>query len=383
MSATVKIETFSHRSGLGWSVPAFPKLDSERTLVLVFGAGKGPDSETSLADLLRAYPTAHLLGCSTAGEILGQSVVDDSLAVAVCRFDDTSLRSVAHAITLTSESFVVGSSIAQQLASPDLRGVFVLSDGTKVNGSELCRGLNSVLSPQVLVTGGLAADGDRFVKTWVLDQRKQASGVVSAVGFYGDRVVLGHGSKGGWDVFGPERIVTRSAGNVLFEIENLPALDLYKRYLGDLAIGLPANALLFPLRLRRKKTDPGGLVRTILSIDEKTGSMTFAGDIPEGSLVQFMRANLDRLVDGAMEAAHSAKCKQEGAKECLAIAVSCVGRRLVLSERVEEEIEALAGVLPEGSQIVGFYSYGELSPISGGRCDLHNQTMTLTTISER
>jgi hypothetical protein len=378
----VKVETLSHRIGHGWSVPALPDLDSDKTLVLVFGGAKEISGTAPLESLASAYPRAHLLGCSTAGEILGQAIFDDSLVVAVCRFDSTPLRSTSQGIEATAESFSVGVRIGQRLSAPDLRGVFVLSDGTKVNGSELCRGLNSVLPAEALVTGGLAGDGDRFRKTWVLENRKPTSGIVSAIGFYGERVVLGHGSKGGWDVFGLERTVTRSSGNVLFEIDGSSALDLYKRYLGDLAAGLPANALLFPLRLRRKRADTTGLVRTILSIDEKAGSMTFAGDIPEGSLVQFMRANLDRLIDGAAEAAQSAKNKQEGAKQSLAIAISCVGRRLVLAERAEEEVEAVGAILPSGSQLVGFYSYGEISPSSEGRCDLHNQTMTLTTLSE-
>jgi hypothetical protein len=200
---------------------------------------------------------------------------------------------------------------------------------------------------------------------------------------YGDHVVLGHGSKGGWDIFGPERIVTRSLGNVLFEIEGQPALDLFRRYLGDLATGLPANALLFPLSLRRGRGEAARLVRTILSIDDAAGSMTFAGDIPQGSLVQFMRANFDRLVDGAMEAAKVAKKMQEHVGPSLAIAISCVGRRLVLADRAEEEVEAVAEVLRENTHVIGFYSYGELSPFATGRCELHNQTMTLTTLSER
>jgi hypothetical protein len=378
----VKVETLSHRIGHGWSVPAFPDLDSDKTLVLVFGGAKEISGTAPLESLASAYPRAHLLGCSTAGEILGQAIFDDSLVVAVCRFDSTPLRSTSQGIEATAESFSVGVRIGQRLSAPDLRGVFVLSDGTKVNGSELCRGLNSVLPAEALVTGGLAGDGDRFRKTWVLENRKPTSGIVSAIGFYGERVVLGHGSKGGWDVFGLERTVTRSSGNVLFEIDGASALDLYKRYLGDLAAGLPANALLFPLRLRRKRADTTGLVRTILSIDEKAGSMTFAGDIPEGSLVQFMRANLDRLIDGAAEAAQSAKNKQDSAKQSLAIAISCVGRRLVLAERAEEEVEAVGAILASGSQLVGFYSYGEISPSSEGRCDLHNQTMTITTLSE-
>jgi hypothetical protein len=261
-----------------------------------------------------------------------------------------------------------------------LRGIFVLSDGMRVNGSELVNGLNEALPPGTVVTGGLAGDGDRFQKTWVLCQRQRAEGYVSAIGLYGDRIKIGHGSKGGWDVFGIEREVTRAKENVLFEIDGRSALSLYKDYLGELAAGLPANALLFPLSLRRGKNDNAGLVRTILSIDENAQSMTFAGDIPLGSHVRFMRANFDRLVDGAMEAGQLAG--KSSSEECLAIAISCVGRRLVLRDRAEEEIEAVRDSLPASAHLMGFYSYGELSPFAGGPCELHNQTMTLTTLSE-
>jgi hypothetical protein len=378
----MRIETIHYDSGHGWPKPDFPPLDSESTLVLVFGSATEIEGSRPLEALFAAYPQAHILGCSTAGEIVGTTISDDSLAIAVCRFDRTLLRSTCVPIAKAEDSFLVGARIANELASADLKGVLVLSDGTHVNGSELVRGLNSVLPANVVITGGLAGDGDRFQKTWVIDHGKSVSGRVSAVGFYGDHVVLGHGSKGGWDIFGPERLVTRSLGNVLFEIDGHPALELYKRYLGDLASGLPANALLFPLSLRRGAGETARLVRTILSIDDKAGSMTFAGDIPQGSLVQFMRANFDRLVDGAMEAAKLTRESQQQVGHSLAIAISCVGRRLVLADRAEEEVEAVAEVLPENTHIVGFYSYGELSPYANGRCELHNQTMTLTTLSE-
>ena len=378
----MRIETIHYDSANGWSLPGFPEMDSETTLLLVFGSAQAIEGNVPLEELLTAYPRAHILGCSTAGEIFGTTISDNSLAVAVCRFSHTTLRSTAVPIQNAAESFAVGEGIAKELAAADLRGVLVLSDGTNVNGSELVRGLNSILPASVVTTGGLAGDGDRFQKTWVIDHRNAVSGRISAVGLYGDHVMIGHGSKGGWDIFGPERLVTRSLGNVLFEIDGHPALDLYKKYLGDLASGLPANALLFPLSLRRGGGETARLVRTILSIDEKAGSMTFAGDIPQGSLVQFMRANFDRLVDGAMEAAQLAKKSQQHVGHTLAIAISCVGRRLVLADRAEEEVEAVAEVLPENTHVVGFYSYGELSPYANGRCELHNQTMTLTTLSK-
>jgi hypothetical protein len=371
---------FNYQQDRGWSIPTFPQLDSENTLVLAFGSRDGLADGAFLENLSKAYPTAHFLGCSTAGEVCGTSIMDGSMTVAVSLFNSTRLRSSIAQIQSSKESFAVGNRLAHELFAPDLRGIFVLSDGMRVNGSELVSGLNQALPPGTVVTGGLAGDGDRFQKTWVLCQRQRAEGYVSAIGFYGDRIKIGHGSKGGWDVFGIEREVTRSEGNVLFEIDGRSALSLYKDYLGELAAGLPANALLFPLSLRRSKNDNAGLVRTILSIDEKTQSMTFAGDIPLGSHVRFMRANFDRLVDGAMEAGQLAG--KSSSEECLAIAISCVGRRLVLRERAEEEIEAVRDSLPASAHLIGFYSYGELSPFAGGPCELHNQTMTLTTLSE-
>jgi len=263
--------------------------------------------------------------------------------------------------------------------------VLVLSDGLNVNGSELVKGLNDTLGGDVVVTGGLAGDGTDFKRTWVIKDRTPIGGYVTAIGFYGDHVKLGHGSKGGWDKFGPERLVTQSKGNVLYELDGRPALQLYKEYLGNRAAGLPATGLLFPLAIRTSTSDSKVLVRTILAVDEAAQSMTFAGDIPEGVLAQLMRANFDRLVQGASEAATLAVNKQDDAatpSPTLSIAISCVGRRLVLGERTEEEIEATLDILPKGSSQVGFYSYGEISPYASGACDLHNQTMTLTTISE-
>jgi hypothetical protein len=237
------------------------------------------------------------------------------------------------------------------------------------------------LPGSVIITGGLAGDGSRFQRTWTLRDRRPASGWVSAVGFYGDRIRIGHGSKSGWDIFGPERAVTRAEGNVLYELDGLPALELYKKYLGELAAELPASALLFPLALRRSVRDQDTVVRTILSIDAQAGTMTFAGDIPEGSRVQLMRSNFDRLVDGAQEAARQLR-KGSVTRGSLTIAISCVGRRLVLRERAEEEVDAVRALLSPDTSLIGFYSYGEISPYASGRCDLHNQTMTLTHLSE-
>jgi len=379
----MQLETFSHDLTGSWSVPTLPALDSERTLVLAFGAPEYRAQPEALAQLATAYPRAVRVGCSTSGEILGSELRDRTLAVAVCRFDSTDLR-LAHAEVAGPEgSRETGRELARQLRHDELRAVFLVSDGLHVNGSELVRGMNEELPEGVAVTGGLAGDGDRFEDTWVLRDDRPQAGVVAAVGLLGDKVRVGHGSKGGWDIFGPERTVTRSLGNVLYELDGKPALELYKQYLGERAAGLPATALLFPLALRSNCEEQKHLVRTVLAVDEVEQSLTFAGDVPRGHLAQLMRANFERLIDGAARAAeHALAVAGGGNGSTLSIAISCVGRRLILGERTEEEIEAALECLPAGTRQVGFYSYGEISPYATGRCDLHNQTMTLTTVSE-
>ncbi len=378
----MKLQTFFYNAASGWSCGAFPAMDSDRTLVIVFGAPEFAAAPEPIQEIARAYPSSHIIGCSTAGEIFDTKISDHSLSVAVVRFDHGSVATKIAPVRSAEESYTAGQSLAGQLKGPSLRGVLVLSDGINVNGSELVRGLNSVLPESAVVTGGLAGDGDRFQRTWLIRDGTPDSGFVSAAGFYGDSIKIHHGSKGGWDIFGPERLVTRSDGNVLYELDGRPALQLYKEYLGERAAGLPATALLFPLAVRPPSTEEQTVVRTILAVDEETQSMVFAGDVPQGSLAQLMRANFDRLVDGASGAALMTRNGHDVPGQTLAIAISCVGRRLVLGERAEEEVEATLDVLSEGTQQIGFYSYGELSPLANGRCDLHNQTMTLTTITE-
>ena len=379
------VTTTCFKPGNAWSLSTFAELDSPETLLVLFGSSGLIDRPERITQVLDVFSQSHVIGCSTAGEIHGSEISDDSLVVAAVRFEKTSIRTAQAVVRDPQDSYSAGTAIASQLQRPTLRAILVLSDGLHVNGSELVKGLNDSLGGTIVITGGLAGDGTSFKRTWVLKDRAPHSGYVTAVGLYGDHVRVGHGSKGGWDKFGPERLVTKSKGHVLYELDGRPALHLYKEYLGDRAAGLPATGLLFPLAIRTSPSEGKSLVRTILAVDEAAQSMTFAGDIPQGVYAQLMRANLDRLIQGASDAATLTK-SCHGASHpdtpSLSIAISCIGRRLVLGERTEEEIEAALEILPPGCRQIGFYSYGEISPYASGACDLHNQTMTLTTIRE-
>ncbi len=378
----MKIEQGSWTAAGGWS-PATGSLGGEANLVLVFGGTSLLAKGGALAELRGRYPKAKLLGCSTSGEIRDVEVTDDSIVATAVHFEHTSI--VGHRATIDDpgKSRAIGKELAGKLSHDGLRHVFVLSDGLKVNGSELVTGIVEALPSSVTVTGGLSGDGARFETTLVFYDGDPTPGTIALVGFYGDRLKVGYGSLGGWDTFGPERIVTKSEGNVLYELDGESALKLYKSYLGEHAEGLPATGLLFPLQVRSENQDRA-VVRTILAVDEAAGSMTFAGDVHTGARAQLMKANFDRLVDGAVGAAKTSAQPLQGTNPQLAILISCVGRKLVLKQRVEEEVEGVRDVLGADTVLTGFYSYGEISPFTpGAKCELHNQTMTITTLSER
>jgi hypothetical protein len=357
-------------------------FDSPNSLVLAFGPSEMLDSPEPFRVLCEAFPQSILAGCSTSGQILGDELFDDAFAISVARFEHTELRMAAVPVGKPSDSFSAGQQIGEALADADLRAVFVLSEGLGINGSELVHGLRRALDDRVLVTGGLAGDADRFQRTWVLVEGAPRTGWVSAVGFYGDRLRVGHGSVGGWSIFGPERVITRSTGNVLYELDGHDALSLYENYLGELANDLPASGLLFPLAIREGSKSDNELVRTILAIDREARSLTFAGNIPQGGLAKLMTASPEHLVVAAASAATDATNVAGQRRRGLAIAVSCVGRRLLLGEATDEELTASQNALGPWVDQVGFYSYGELAPGGAGHCDLHNQTMTFTVLGE-
>ncbi|MFO1257094.1 MAG: FIST N-terminal domain-containing protein [Gammaproteobacteria bacterium] len=379
----MKIYTLTYDKQNGWSEKNFPPVDSNNTLVIVFGSSKFINHAEPIAALRTFYKHSKLAGCSTAGEIYEDRITDDSLSVAVIQFEKTEVEVVSESIENPHDSYVIGKRMAAQLHKDSLKHVIIFSDGIKVNGTELARSFVETLPGDIQISGGLAGDGSDFKRTWVIDKDKPVINTISAVGLYGDKLEVNCASKGGWDIFGPERMITKSKGNVVYEIDGEPALDLYKRYLGDRAQELPASALLFPLSIRKNVNSEEKVVRTVLAVDEKEKTMTFAGDVPEGWAAQLMRANLDRLIEGAGTASAAITAETESVKDSIAIAVSCVGRRLVLGERTEEEVEATLNSLPSGTKQIGFYSYGEIAPDGFQPCTLHNQTMTLTRISEK
>jgi len=350
-------------------------------LVLCFGAKNILQDAEVFNKFKQLFPVANIAMCSTSGEIYETEVFDDTISVAVLYFSHTPIIAKSVKIGDYENTYAAGKGLIEQFNNEGLSYLLVLSDGSMVNGSELVKGLNDVSKQKILITGGLAGDGSNFQSTLIGLNAAPENGIIAGIGFYGSSLKVGHGSQGGWDMFGLEKTVTKSKSNVLYEIDDKNALEIYKKYLGPEAQTLPGSALLFPLAI----TLPGSgeqVVRTILSINEDDGSMTFAGDLPVGSQVRFMKANFDKITNAAAGAALQSHAENSKPPK-FALLISCVGRKLILQARVDEEVEAIDEVFDHKTFLTGFYSYGEISPIlSGGGCQLHNQTMTITTFDE-
>ncbi|MBV1776263.1 FIST C-terminal domain-containing protein [Burkholderiaceae bacterium DAT-1] len=353
------------------------------TLVLVFGSVQQLATPGVFASLRSHFPRAHIAGCSTAGEISSEGVSDDGLVVTAVQFENVTITPAVTHVSAIPDSQSAGERLAALLAPSQPDAVLLFGPGVDVNGSALIAGLTENLPGRPTVSGGLAGDGGAFKQTLTLANGEPDARQVVAIGLKGANLKVQHGSRHGWIPFGPARRVTRCEGNLLYELDNEPALSVYKLYLGEYARDLPASGLLFPFEMLGPDQSGVGLIRTILGIDEEKGMLILAGDIIENGYLKLMHASTDSLVDGAEEAAVNSSDTHDHAQDALALLVSCVGRKLVMGSRVDEEIEAVSDQFGKQTVLTGFYSYGEISPDQTfASCALHNQTMTITLISE-
>jgi hypothetical protein len=353
-----------------------------KPLVLVFGNRFLLEAENLFEEVKALFPDGEIVFGSSCADITSSSVNEDTISITAIEFERSSfVIKTSNVLNANSDSFKTGSDLIKQFPKEGLKYVFVVSEGSFINGSQLTEGMNNASNDNLLITGALCGDSERFEKTLASYNENPKQGEIVAIGFYSETLEVTFSIYGGWTPFGPERIVTKSEGNVMFELDNKPALDLYKKYLGEKSKDLPAAALLYPLNVKSKEAKQT-IVRSILNIDEKRNAMILAGDIPEGSIVQLMMTNVDNIANASERAARQALALRQNKPE-LAILVSCIGRKLVLDHRVEEEIEEVTEVLGKGITVTGLYSYGEIAPFHGEvSCQLHNQTMTVTLLSE-
>jgi len=351
-------------------------------LVLVFANRMLLEDDAVLADIKTEFPYSHIVYGSSAGEIFAENVLEDTVSVVAIEFEKSSfIVKTDNIFNHNKDTNELGIALAKQMPPEGLKHLFVLSEGSFVSGTQLIRGLENDLPENVSITGGLCADDVRYEKTLVSYNEKPKEGEIVLIGFYGESLEITFASVGGWLAFGPERVITKAEGSTLYEIDGQPSLELYKKYLGDKSVEFAMSALMYPLNvIAPGKTQP--VVRGVVATNTEDQSMVFADAVPQDSRVQLMMISSDGIAQGALTASELAM-QGRTAPPQLALVVSCIGRKLVMNQRVEEEIELVSETVGSQVAIAGFYSYGEIAPFTGTQSsELHNQTMTITLISE-
>lgn len=372
---------------------AFYKLDEveninelgklvEANLILMFGSKEFICNKKVFDTIKSKYSKAYVIGCTTAGEIYNDQVNDNTLTVTAIQFKDTEIKLFSSEIEDMGKDYEKGLEIAKTIPTENLAHLFVLTEGENINGSKIVEGLVDGLPEHVKKTGGLAGNGNTFKETYVIANDYAKRNLITAVGFYGEKIKIGYGSVGGWDSFGIERFVTKAKGSTVYELDGRPILDLYGEYLGAYAKELPASGLFFPLNVR-SADNVYNYVRAVAGVDEKNKSLRFFGEVPQGYYARLMHANNNNLIHGSMEAAENSLKSISSKNGKLAILISCIGRKVVLNQMVDEEIEVVRSVFGKDVTFTGFYSYGEIAPSNKDRItEFHNQTMTITLIGE-
>lgn len=354
---------------------------AKANLVIGFGEREILEKRLPYEKLKNEYPNANVVLCSTSGQIANNRIIKENIVATAIEFEKTVVKIAKYNLLQEKSLAALGSLLKKEIVTDDLTAILLLSEGTHVNGTELVNELAQITDSKIPIFGGIAGDARNFQKTIVGVNEDAKEGEIAIVGFYGEHLKFGFGCEGGWTDFGPEREVTESNKNVVYKIGDHLALDLYKEYLGQYADDLPGSALYFPLSMKENEM-ASPVVRTILSINEEDKSMTFAGNIPEGATVKLMKGNFDKLIDASYNAANNA-VKDASSPPQLVFAVSCVGRNIVLDNRIEEEIEIIKDINGQDSCLFGFYSYGEISPVVKHKpCELHNQTISIAALFE-
>lgn len=381
-AATVTADkTFSRDSGRNLGRALVSKLGQSPNACWLFCAPKEGLQEL-LEGINEAVGTGNIVGCTGDGEMSGDGYSTGSAILAGIATDQIDF-TVAYAENLSQNCELAGKQLAAKLA-PTVQYVHLFSDGITGNGCGILRGIFSVLREDLPIAGGTAGDNGKFERTWQFAGRKVLTDAAVAIGFTGD-FHLGTGVRSGWSPIGLAKKVTRASGNILYELNGEPALQVYERFLGKHAEKLPAVGVEYPLGLVGKCLDNDSgdyyLLRATMSVDRQEGSIRFAGEIPEGAEVHLTCGDNSSILEASSEAARLADEEIGDIQPRMVFFYSCMARKIILGQRTQEELDRIRRVFGAEVPIIGFYTYGEYCRVGCGSPSLfHNETATVSVI---
>jgi len=309
------IETFSAASqkkesfdaGKEATEMAVNKLSKMPNIFWVFGA-ISYNQEKLLEGVNSVIPGTPVITCTTDGKISTLGLSTDSVVVLALASDQIKFTTVAVDF-LSQDSFKAGIKVGNQFINTNIKYMQIFSDGLLGNGSKIVEGIQKVFGKSISIAEGTTGDGSLFTRTYQYHNYKVLTNSIVGVGFEGKYSFI-TGVSSGWTPIGMAKKVTKSIGNVVYELDGQPALDVYKKFLGKHASLLPAVGVEYPLGLSGPQGDVEEdgyfLCRATMGVDHEKGSITFAGDVPQGAMVKITMGNDLDVIKTAKKAAQSA-----------------------------------------------------------------------------
>ena len=375
----MKVKQYRLDSDGKWSRPLPEQPQEQTSLVLVFASGVARNNNHLVA-ISEAFPNAEICGATSAGEILEKEALQETLVITAIDFESSKAIVQYQKIESAEKSLEATNKALDDLPKEGLRHILYFADGLSVNHADVVSECEQHVPAGVKITGGFAGSLSRDFCA-VASKTGWIQSTVAIVGIYGENLKIATGCGGRGVPFGPERVITRAEGNLLYELDESPAVDILRKYLGlEKGTDLSVDGNHFHFVVRPDHSTPG-VVRGFVGYNDDEGWLQMGGDVKTGDFAQLSKTTTSILIDTAEDAAEICLKNFESQPE-LALIISCVSRGLSLGVRADEEIEAMTEPLPQNTPVTGFYAYGELAPLEEEACSLHNETINLTVFSE-
>ena len=324
------------------------------------------------------------LGATTAGEIYETEVAEKSIVAMLMKLPSGAYSKIYNdrsnnKNTLREVGYDIGQKALNEYKNPS---VIVLSGGMRANGEKLVNGLLESNVSGNSIFGALAGDDLKMQETYVFSDEGITNNGVAALILDGDKILASGVATSGWESIGTEKIITRSKGNVVYGIDNAPAIDVFLKYFDKSKDRLVENDLVvnelaqYPLHVMRENNYR--VLRAPLLADQERGALIFSGTVEQGARIKFSIPPGFETIESTIQ--DIIKMKDRLPEVDALIMFSCKARHQALGPLVEEEIESIKNTW--GAPLIGFFSYGEIGSTNSHSCDFHNETISLVALKE-
>ena len=322
------------------------------------------------SSILKNLPNANIIGATTDGEIVENKVTTNKIIISFSIFEKSTINNTMIRCEDIKESYNSGVNIVNKLITKNTKVLILFADGLHINADELLKGVSSSISSEVIISGGLAGDNATFSGTYLINQNKVFNKGVVGISINSDDLIATNDYSFAWQTIGKSFIVNKSFKNIVYEIDGMTPTQLYKKYLGeDVSKLLPGIGIEFPLIIQNKGVD---IARAVLSVNDD-GSLVFAGNIEEGSIVKFGVGDANIIINDSVELSKNISKKPS---ESIFI-YSCMARRHFLDSNASSDIQYYSKI----TNTSGFFTYGEFYS-NKNNINLLNETLTVLSLSE-